>query len=385
MPKAGAESIPAPADPQSQASRAVSFPRRIVRGVWRRLARVVVRMHGALDAMFVPLAARSRWLSSVYYAFWSRAFAREHQAMLNARLSYAEDLRSPGAGFALLRRNVHRLEKGLLMRPRRDVFGVGYIEEAMECYEHIRKSHCDDEGECGTEMKWAHDVLKKYFEVTTSHEVIDRCRKRFDALPPVSCESGEKVPYKRDLAKEPSVSYDDLMALAMRRRSVRWFLPKAVDREMIDRAVTLAGQSPSACNRQPFSFRIFDEKELVQKVIKLPMGTSGFSDNVPVVAVVVGRIGNYPKERDRHLIYIDGSLATMAFVFAIESQGLSTCCINWPDIEELEVAMSDLLRLAPDERPIMCVAVGHPDPEGEVAYSDKKPLDQMRQYNRTGK
>lgn len=385
MPKAGAETIAAPAETQAPKSPAVSLPRRIVRGVRRRLARLFAGIHGKLDAVFLPLAARSRWLSSVYYAFWSRAFAREHQAMLNARLSYARDLRSPGAGFALLRRNVHRLEKGLLMRPRRDVFGVGYIEEAMECYEYIRKSHVGDKGECGTELKWAHDVLKKYFEVTASHEVIDRCRKRFDALPQVSCESGEKVPYKRDLAKEPSVSYDDLMALAMRRRSVRWFLPKAVDREMIDRAVTLAGQSPSACNRQPFSFRIFDEKELVQKVIKLPMGTSGFSDNVPVVAVVVGRIGNYPKERDRHLIYIDGSLATMSFVFALESQGLSTCCINWPDIEELEVAMGDLLGLTADERPIMCIAIGHPDPDGEVAFSDKKPLDQLRHFNRTGK
>ena len=149
--------------------------------------------------------------------------------------------------------------------------------------------------------------------------------------------------------------------------------------------MTLAGQSPSACNRQPFTFRIFDEPELVQKVIKLPMGTSGFSDNVPVVAVVVGRIGNYPKERDRHLIYIDGSLATMAFVFALESQGLSTCCINWPDIEEREVDMDQALGLASDERPVMCVAIGYPDPEGEVAYSDKKPLEQLRQYNRTGK
>lgn len=359
----------------------VSLPRRIARGVRRSLVWLFVRVHSSLDAVFVPLAARCRWLSSLYYVMWSRDFAREHQAMLKARLSYARDLHSPRAGFALLRRSVHRLEKGLLMRPRREVFGVTYIEEALKCYELIRKTHGDDRSKCSSELNWAHDVMKKYFEVTASHEVIDRCRKRFAALPPVCWGSGQKVPYKRDLEKGPSISYDDFMALAVRRRSVRWFLPKSVDREVIDRAVTLAGQSPSACNRQPFSFRIFDEPELVKKVIKLPMGTSGFAENVPVVAVVVGKIGNYSKERDRHLIYIDGSLATMAFLFALESQGLSTCCINWPDIEEREVGMDHALGLAPDERPIICIAIGHPDPDGKVAYSDKKSIDDLRQYN----
>ena len=173
----------------------------------------------------------------------------------------------------------------------------------------------------------------------------------------------------------------DLISLAKRRRSVRWFLPRPVPREMIDAAIEVAGQSPSACNRQPFQFRIFDDPELVQRVVQLPMGTAGYGHNIPVMVVLIGQQRNYFDERDRHLIYIDGSLATMGFVYALEAQGLSSCCINWPDIESREAALGELLGLSGDERAVMCLAVGYPDPEGLVAYSQKKPLGQLRRYN----
>jgi nitroreductase len=86
--------------------------------------------------------------------------------------------------------------------------------------------------------------------------------------------------------------------------------------------------------------------------------------------------------RDRHVIYIDTALAAMAFQFALETLGLASCCINWPDIERLEIAMGKLLNLRPDERVTMCMSIGYPDPEGKVPFSQKKSLDQLRSYNR---
>ena len=47
------------------------------------------------------------------------------------RYLYLKRLNEKSENMFLLRRNVHRLEKGLLMRPRRSVFGLKYIEEAL--------------------------------------------------------------------------------------------------------------------------------------------------------------------------------------------------------------------------------------------------------------
>ena len=56
---------------------------------------------------------------------------------------------------------------------------------------------------------------------------------------------------------------DGLRELAERRRSVRWFADRPVPHDLIDKALEVGLQAPSACNRQPFAFRFFDDPELV--------------------------------------------------------------------------------------------------------------------------
>lgn len=189
------------------------------------------------------------------------------------------------------------------------------------------------------------------------------------------------VPYARDLSRPPTVGYDDLLALSRRRRSVRWYLPKPVERETVDRAIEVAAQAPSACNRQPFEFRIVDDPALLAKVAAIPPGTAGFVHNLPAIAAVVGKLDAFAKERDRHLIYIDGALAAMAFIYALESQGLASCCINWADSGREERAMRAALSLRPEERVVMLIAFGYPDPDGMVPFSAKAPLEVLRRFN----
>ena len=111
------------------------------------------------------------------------------------------------------------------------------------------------------------------------------------------------------------------------------------------------------------------------------MGIRGYEHNIPVLIVVIGNLAAYFDERDRHIIYIDASLANMSLMLAFETLGLSSCSINWPDIEQLEIKMEKMLHLKKYERPIMCLAVGYPDPDGKVAFSEKRSLDQLRSYN----
>ncbi|MNC23920.1 Nitroreductase family protein [compost metagenome] len=62
----------------------------------------------------------------------------------------------------------------------------------------------------------------------------------------------------------------------------------------------------------------------------------------------------------------------MQLMLALETLGLSTCPINWPDIEERERMLSDKIGLSYHERPIMLLAVGYADPVGGIPYSQKK-------------
>lgn len=101
-----------------------------------------------------------------------------------------------------------------------------------------------------------------------------------------------------------------------------------------------------------------------------------------MIVAVVGTLDAFYCERDRHVIYIDSSLAAMSFSLALETVGLSSCIFNWPDIEKRERMAEKVLGLEGYERPIMFMGVGYPDPEAMVAYSQKRPLEVIREYNR---
>lgn len=331
-----------------------------------------------VDRVLVRIGASSSFLATFYYLARGN-FSREHQATLAGRLAYARSLRNPRLNTSLLRRNVHRLEKGLIMRPRRVPFGLSYIGETVAAYE-LAIRH----GGEPLELAWARDVLQEYMRITPEHPVVDPLRSVLQTLEsccPTGQRAPELIPYSRSQDQAPQIAYAEFLRLAKYRRSVRWYLPKQVPREVIQNAVEAAALSPTACNRLPYEFRIFDDPALVREVIQLPMGTSGFHHQVPGVAVIVGKLRNYPSERDRHLIYVDGALAAMSFVYALEVQGIGSCCINWPDIEERERRMARLLKLAPDERPVMLISFGYPDSDGLVARSTKKSLSALCRFN----
>lgn len=337
-----------------------------------------------LRKLLFTAATHSRLAARISSALASSS-VRETEAVLVGIRTYKESLCSPKRTLALLRRNTHRLEKGLIMRPRRRLFALDYIMETVACYEMCLHNCNSKPSFDPVELTWAHDVMQRYFAEVGSDPVVERARERFNALS--RCDFPHErpfAPYVRDLSIPLRISFSDLHELALRRRSVRWFEPRPVPRELIDKAIVVAGLSPSACNRQPFEFRIFDDPELVRRVAALPGGVGGYAANIPVIAVVVGQLWHFENERDRHLIYTDSSLAIMSFLFALEVQGLSSCCINWPDIKEKEEKMANLLALGRDERPVMLVALGYPEPTAHVPYSAKKPVELLRSYNFVG-
>ena len=155
-------------------------------------------------------------------------------------------------------------------------------------------------------------------------------------------------------------------------------------RDLIDAAMAVAAQAPSACNRQPFEFRVFDSADRVREVASAPGGAAGFLENFPAIVAVIGRLDAFFSDRDRHLIYIDGSLAAMAFMLALETLGLASCAINTPGTEAAEEQLVKVLGLARYERPVMLIALGYPDRTGMVPRSAEEaaqPLPHVRAVN----
>jgi nitroreductase len=223
----------------------------------------------------------------------------------------------------------------------------------------------------------------KYFEVVDQTKPISEAESEFNEfLSNIEYSPEQRVPFPRRELGEAPVSPEAIKELAVQRTSTRWFEQREVPREEIDEALEVAIQSPSACNRQSYEFRLYDDPELIDEISSLAIGASRYKDNIPCLAVIVGKQRAYFNDRDKHVIYIDASLSAMAFQFALETQGLASCCINWPAIPRNEKQMEELLNLDCDESVVMLMAIGYPDPDGMIPYSEKKEVGSVVSYNR---
>ena len=164
--------------------------------------------------------------ASLYFWLFSHRFYGEHHAVLKGRLQYFEDLKAGGQSSPQLRRNIHRLEKGLIMKPRRAVFGEGFVMETVQAY----KRACAVPGFSPEELKWAGDVLGEYFSVVSDTAVIEKARLTFEdesAGAPEAPGPRSSKPYPRADSPASAMSFEDLHTLYKRRRSVRWYLQEA--------------------------------------------------------------------------------------------------------------------------------------------------------------
>lgn len=329
-----------------------------------------------VDLQVSRLLCRNKYLASFYYFLLSSKFRREHHSVLLARVKYYGDGKS---SIALLRRNVHRLEKGLSMKPRRDMFAQDFIEETVKAFGQCKVDNLNNNS-----LVWFKDVMSDYFS-TTEMSAKNQHLPNIFFTSKLYCELNETA--SNDVKKSPflygerntNVGYDELLSLVHARHSVRWYIDKKVTNEDIDACVKVASKAPSACNRQPFRY-VFLDGDMASKVSSFAMGTGGFSQNIKHLAVVVGDLSAYPYERDRHVIYIDGSLSSMLLMLAFKSKGIDSCPINWPDIEIRENKLEKELSLKKHERAIMFIAFGYADSDAIIPFSEKKSINELREY-----
>ncbi len=311
-----------------------------------------------------------------FYFIFSKPFAYEMKLFVRARREYLKNNYKNKENIFLLRRNIHRLEKGLLMENRRQLFALDYIEETVLMLKTISTNTAYSE-----QIQWAFDVLLEYFNVTADAPQINKAYQVFKTITSLENNKKKFIPYEFSNHTEIEDCEESFKALVHKRKSIRYFDQENLpDREQIDKAILLAGMAPSSCNRQPYKFIVIDNPDLIKKIAPLPSGTKGFSENIKAMIAVIGQMNVSPSIGDRHLMYVDGSLASMNLMLALESMNISSCPLNWPENIKKDNMVRDLLSLKKYERPIMMIAYGYADKSSKVACSVRKSIDEIRKY-----
>ncbi|MCX7703719.1 MAG: nitroreductase family protein [Planctomycetota bacterium] len=176
----------------------------------------------------------------------------------------------------------------------------------------------------------------------------------------------------------------ELMSLLRKRRSIRRFASRPVERELIEECLEAARLAPSAENSQPWRFVVVDETELKKRICNAAFSglyrVSRWAADAPVLVValarldiITNRVGSLIQGTQYYLL--DMAIAGEHFVLKATELGLGTCWIGWFNSRSLRRA----LKLSRRFRIAYLLALGYPA-ESPPSRS-RKPLDEIGFFN----
>lgn len=173
--------------------------------------------------------------------------------------------------------------------------------------------------------------------------------------------------------------------LVGRRRSVRRYLDKPVERELVLACLEAARLAPSAENVQPWRFLVVDDPALrdrfASEVFSGIYGPSRFAGRAPVLILVLARLDILANRLGRRIqgvpfYLIDIGIAGEHLVLQAEELGLGACWIGWFNIRRAR----KLFRIPRRYKIVSLLALGYPEPRPRVEKK-RRPLKEIAWFN----
>ena len=168
------------------------------------------------------------------------------------------------------------------------------------------------------------------------------------------------------------------------RRSVRLFDTKSdeIPLELIKKAIGLAINAPSACNRQAVRVQIITDKELINKISSIQGGNRGFGENSGALLIIKSNL-NYYYPNERRIPMFDCGLFTMNLLYALHFYQLGACVLNGSLSEEQEIDLKNVVNINDNEIIASILSVVNiPDDETiKIACSFRRKPDDIIDIN----
>ncbi|MFV0502764.1 MAG: nitroreductase family protein [Lachnospirales bacterium] len=144
-----------------------------------------------------------------------------------------------------------------------------------------------------------------------------------------------------------------------KRRSIRKFANKKVEKDKIDKLLRAAMQAPSAVNQQSWEFLVIENKETLAKISEM----GPFSSMVRDSGVTFLLMGNMSSLRFEELWQQDLSAATQNLLLEVVTQELGAVWVGVQPVEARVKHLRDMFNLPEHIKPFALVAVGYPQEE----------------------
>ena len=248
----------------------------------------------------------------------------------------------------------HIIEKGLSMPNRR----LGFGREKLISLLRICSCYYKTYGMHG-QLYYAISIVKEYDELHKKelYNLDKVLQDSIDALlaqfPDIE-EAQQKTFTKESFFAHTSSSFN---VFSDSRHSMRHF-NGSVSIKTIEKAVEIAKNAPSACNKQPVRLYLECDKKTISEVLDLQQGNRGFGQNIDKVIIVTTQFTGCTRFSERYMPFMDAGIFSMNLLYALHFYHVGAIPLVWLNSEERDRKLREIVSIPHNEIPALVIGVG---------------------------
>lgn len=281
---------------------------------------------------------------------------------------------------AALRKTYHRLEKGLALPEPRPGFGEAMVTQLLrEFADYSRQTEKDLEL-----IEAVRASVRQYVEFhedfpdSLSESLRKEIHRIFGALGDDRKDlGGVSRVHRNELLNAAKGDFQELLSS---RHSIRNFDGTEVDRTLVEAAVALASNTPSACNRQCWRVYATSNPASIQNWLTVQNGNRGFGERISTLLLVTADRSAFREPSERNQCFVDAGLFAMNLINSLHYHGLCSCPLNLCILPGAEEGLQGIVGFEPAEAPVMMLAVGNMPENVKFAISRKMSLQAIMKW-----
>lgn len=273
----------------------------------------------------------------------------------------------------------HSVEKGLLFKNTKPRFAQYRIENlhpnlALDLIKgNVSRS----------QIRVAYQVMCEYYELhqeigidISDYYTITQYENYKSILgPSYSKKFKGAINYQRDDFYTSVNSSFDVFSCS--RKSIREYTGELVPTALIDKAITLALNTPSVCNRQACKVYLLEDKERIDKLLAIQGGLTGYTEKINQVLILTVDRNYFYTVGERNQFYIDGGMFLMNMLYALHFYKIANCPANWGKLVKEEKLLKGIVDLHESEKIICIIPIGIAKDEFRVTLSQRRELSEV--------
>lgn len=262
----------------------------------------------------------------------------------------------------------HSIEKGLSYNNIRLGFGKKALNELLDLMVLYKKNNYPLDSEC---YRTALSNLEEYIDLHEQNNFdIANLKNEFIELGGISNKSGGVKQIKKEEVLNSIKG--DFQVFSNSRHSIRDFSQEPVEISLIEKALELAQNTPSACNRQAWKARIIAGEKHKEIITNNQNGNAGFGDKVDKYILITTDLQYFAKPRERNQSFIDGGMYAMNLLYGLHYNGLATIPLSASLTDTQESAIRQELDITESENFILIIGVGNYSESCKIPKSTRR-------------